>query len=106
MNLKLSSRTIVDRTNFCRDICTTVLNRKEYFWGGGPGMIVEIDESKFGRRKYNRGRAVEGAWVFGAIEYLGGAGDNGEKTGKCRLSIVEIRNIPWVRSHYQSKKII
>ncbi|XP_044753610.1 uncharacterized protein LOC123312257 isoform X2 [Coccinella septempunctata] len=35
---------------------------------GGPGKIVQIDESKFGRRKYNRGRRVEGHWVLGMIE--------------------------------------
>ena len=29
---------------------------------------MEIDESKFGKRKYNRGRYVEGHWVFGGIE--------------------------------------
>lgn len=35
---------------------------------GGEGVIVEIDESKFGRRKYNRGHRVEGQWVFGGVE--------------------------------------
>jgi len=29
---------------------------------------VEIDESKFGRRKYHRGHRIEGQWVFGGVE--------------------------------------
>ena len=33
-----------------------------------PGTIVEIDESKVGKRKYHRGRQVDGAWIFGGIE--------------------------------------
>ena len=35
---------------------------------GGNGVIVEIDESKFGKRKYHRGHRVEGVWVVGGIE--------------------------------------
>ena len=35
---------------------------------GGLGTVVEIDESKFGKRKYNRGRMVEGTWVLGGIQ--------------------------------------
>ena len=37
---------------------------------GGPGVIVQIDESKFGKRQYNRGKRVEGNWVFGGTEYV------------------------------------
>jgi len=35
---------------------------------GGSGVVVEIDEAKVGHRKYNRGRWVDGCWVFGGFE--------------------------------------
>ena len=35
---------------------------------GGEGIIVEIDECKFGKRKYNQGHRVEGIWVVGGVE--------------------------------------
>ena len=34
---------------------------------GGPGLIVEIDEAMFGKRKYNRGALREGVWVLGGV---------------------------------------
>ena len=59
--------TIVDWFNFCREVCTEILiTDSEQI--GGPNTIVEIDESKFGKRKYNRGKRVDGIWVFGGIE--------------------------------------
>ena len=36
--------------------------------GGGPGLVVEIDECKIGRRRYHRGRIVEGNWILGMID--------------------------------------
>eukprot|EP00116_Pleurobrachia_bachei_P017220 sb/3477482/ len=39
---------------------------------GGPGVIVQIDESKHGKRKYQRGRLVEGTWVFGGVDQVTG----------------------------------
>ena len=35
---------------------------------GGADTIVEIDEAKFGKQKYNRGRLVEGSWILGGIQ--------------------------------------
>ena len=32
------------------------------------GVIVEIDETKLGKCKYNRGHRVKGARVFGGVE--------------------------------------
>ena len=29
----------------------------------GENIIVEVDESKLGKRKYNRGHKIEGVWV-------------------------------------------
>lgn len=62
-----SNKTVIDFYNFCREVCVVILeNHSEPI--GGPGRIVEIDESKFGKRKFNRGKKVDGVWVFGGIE--------------------------------------
>ena len=64
---QLASEAIVKWRNLCRDICA------EYFIQhpialGGPGVVVEIDESAFVRRKHHAGYAVNTQWVFGGIE--------------------------------------
>lgn len=35
---------------------------------GGKKVVIEVDESKFGKRKYNRGRMIDGVWVVGLVE--------------------------------------
>ena len=71
----VSSKSVVDWYNFCRAICVEILEDREkdqeFQPIGGDGIVVEIDESKFGKRKYHRGKHVDRVWVFGAIE-----GDN------------------------------
>ena len=32
--------------------------------------MIEIDEMKMGRRKYNRGRVVDGSWILGFIDIV------------------------------------
>ena len=31
---------------------------------------MEIDESKFGKRKFHRGHNIEGVWVIGMVEKI------------------------------------
>ena len=65
--LRLSNQTITDWSSFCREVVfDCMIIRKVQL--GGYGHTVEIDESKFGRRKYHRGHRVEGQWVFGGYE--------------------------------------
>ena len=54
-----SPNMVVDWCNFCREVCATVLEMKSEPIGG-VGKVVEIDESKFGIRKYHHGRRVDG----------------------------------------------
>jgi len=44
--LHISHMTIVDFYNFCREVCSVVLERNSEPIGR-PGKIVQIDESKF-----------------------------------------------------------
>jgi transposase-like protein len=56
--------------SFCshfRQLVTEALNYDVSIIGG-DGIIVEIDESKLGKRKYHRGHRVEGVWVVGGVE--------------------------------------
>jgi len=81
VQLRLSNQAVTDWSSFCQEVTyDTMVVRKEKL--GGYGHTVEIDESKFGRRKYHRGHKVEGQWVFGGYE---------RETGKCFMIPVENR---------------
>jgi hypothetical protein len=49
---------------------------------GGNGIMVEIEESRFGKRKYNRDHCVKGVWILGLIE----------KTGQKRIRLVTLKD--------------
>ena len=65
--LQLSQHTVVDWYNFMREVCSQYVD-DQLAQIGGPGKVVEIDESVFCKTKYNRGRRREHQWVFGGVE--------------------------------------
>lgn len=57
--LRWAIQTVIDWASFCREVVFDIMiNKREKI--GGVGIEVQIDESKFGKRKYNRGHRVEG----------------------------------------------
>ena len=67
--LSTSTETVSDFYSYCREVCVWAVETKLSSSTpiGGVGKTVEIDESKFGKRKYHRGRIVEGQWVLGGV---------------------------------------
>eukprot|EP00731_Ephydatia_muelleri_P003003 Em0001g3003a len=79
--IEFAAQTAVDWYNFIRDICA------QYFIDhpsiiGGPGFEIEIDESKFGKRKYNRGRQARA---------FSRAGDPGKCLGVCKQAFGQLK---------------
>ena len=94
LELGISSNTAVDWDIFCWETCEVTLeNQREKF--GGKGKVVQIDESKFGKRKYHCSHRVEGQWVFGGIE-------DSTRTRKSFLVVVDKRQKDSITCHYQS----
>ena len=85
---------------FAREVCRAIIKpEKEQI--GGVGKEIVIDESKFGKRKYHRGKRVDGVWVFGGIE---------RESKKCFFEIVEDRSantlIPIIKRYVKPGSII
>jgi hypothetical protein len=55
-----SNKIVVDWSRFCRDLCVYEFENDDSIIGG-PGTIVEIDETVVVKRKYNRGRVLKTA---------------------------------------------
>jgi transposase-like protein len=76
----ISTATVKDWLTFCREVCMELVVKLSRDKIGGDNMVVEVDESKFGRRKYERGRLIDGKWIVGGIC---------AETGDCFLSLTD-----------------
>jgi hypothetical protein len=63
----LHKHATADLLLYYRQLVASSLNEEDTRVGG-EGVVVELDESKFGKRKYHRGHMVEGVWVLGGVE--------------------------------------
>ena len=79
--LEIDLKTCVNWSSYCREVCLIAFVKSPRKIGG-PSKTVEIDESKFGRRKFYRGHKVDGCWVFGGIE---------RESGRVFMEVVEKR---------------
>ena len=61
------NHTSIDWYMYCCKICTFVVSSKGHKRIGNLGKIVEINESKFGKTKYHKGRRVKEQWIFGGL---------------------------------------
>jgi ISXO2-like transposase domain len=77
-----SSATVCAFTSYYRQLVADSLDEVDC-QVGGRGIIVEVDESKISKRKYQRGHHVEGAWAVGGIERA--------DAGKVFIAVVEDR---------------
>ncbi|XP_029652239.1 uncharacterized protein LOC115225419 [Octopus sinensis] len=64
--LGMSHSTAVEYNCFVREICAEDLIRNPVKIGG-PGKIVEMDETVFSRLKYNHGEILPEQWVYGGV---------------------------------------
>jgi ISXO2-like transposase domain len=63
----ISNKTSTSYIKYFRQLVSSSIETDDTMIGG-DGVVVEVDESKFGKRKYHRGHRVEGVWVVGGVE--------------------------------------
>ena len=65
--VEVGTHTVCKWTKKVRNLITESISQIETKLGG-PGIVVEIDETKLGKRKYHRGHRVDGVWIVCGVE--------------------------------------
>lgn len=69
LEAKVNINTVTEWSQFCRDVCLEVcVDDSDVI--GGQGVIVEVDESKFLRRKFSHSQEVKGNWIYCGVEKM------------------------------------
>ena len=85
---RIAKEAMTNWRNYVRDVFAEYLILHPRV-SGGQGETVEIDESAFVRRKYNRGRQVNTQWVLLWLGLLCGANSLGKSPFSILLSTLE-----------------
>ena len=76
--LKISNKTVIEWSTFCRGCCSRIIDNSSPI-----GIEVEIGKSKFAKCKCYRGHKVEDQWVFGGRE----------KYDKSKIFMIPVNNL-------------
>ena len=67
-----SSATVTCWLKYFRQLIAECVDLSDQQIGGIGILVIQIDESKFAKRKYHKGRRKgHGSWVFGGIDSTG-----------------------------------
>ena len=61
-----SEHTTIDWRSFCSEVTMAWFKNQDSI--GGDRVVVEVDETLFTKKKYERGRVLNQVWLFGGIE--------------------------------------
>lgn len=62
-----SEHTITNFFSHFRTLVSSSLEEEDCIIGG-PGIEIEVDETKLGKRKYQKGHRVDGVWILVGVE--------------------------------------
>lgn len=77
----IHSEAVSEWTKFIRQMVADCVE-SEQVKIGGPNIIIEVDETKLGKRKYHRGHKVEGVWIIAGVE----------RTNEKKLFLIEVED--------------
>lgn len=96
-----SSNTVSSFHSHFRQLVASTLDEADQEIGG-ENVIVQIDETKLGKRKYNRGHRVDGVWILAGVEL----------TEERRIFVVHVHDrtaetiLPLIQKHVKPGSII
>lgn len=68
IHLDVNLKTVYKYIKICEIIVARWVKDRECEKLGGEGKIVQVDETKIGIRKFQKGRYIGGVWLFGGVE--------------------------------------